>query len=55
MKAEDEKNDEQSEDTAGQQELTDADLEAVQGGAKKDPESINMKQDLGAPRDSASG
>jgi hypothetical protein len=37
MKAEDEKDDEESKDTAEQQELTDADLEAVQGGAKKEP------------------
>ena len=37
MKAEDEKDDEQSEDTAEQQELTEEDLEAVQGGAKQEP------------------
>ena len=36
MSADDEKDDEQSEDTAEQQELTEEDLEAVQGGAKKD-------------------
>ncbi len=44
MKAEDEKDDEQSEDTAGQQELTEEDLEAAQGGAKKDPaEEVFLK------------
>jgi hypothetical protein len=45
MKAEDEKDDEESKDTAGQQELTDADLEAVQGGAKKDPELEYKEED----------
>ncbi len=37
MKAEDEKDDEESKDTAEQEELTEEDLEAVQGGAKKEP------------------
>jgi len=54
-KAEDEKKDEQSKKANEQQELTDEDLEAVQGGAKKEPESIFMKNELGSPRDSASG
>jgi len=47
MSADDEKDDEQSEDTAEQQELTEEDLEAVQGGAGKDPaEDLYLKQDL---------
>ena len=45
MNAEDEKDDEKSEDadTKEQQELTDEDLEAVQGGAMKEPSEDNMK------------
>ena len=43
MSAEDEKDEEQSEDADEQQELTDEDLEAVQGGAKKEPSEDNMK------------
>jgi bacteriocin-like protein len=45
MSTDDEKDDEQSEDTAGQQELTEEDLEAVQGGAKKDPELEFKEED----------
>ncbi len=37
MSADDEKDDEESKDTTEQEELTEEDLEAVQGGAKKDP------------------
>lgn len=43
MSSEDEKDDEESKDTAEQQELTDADLEAVQGGAKKEPAEEILK------------
>ncbi len=45
MKAEDEKDDEESKDTTEQEELTEEDLEAVQGGAKTDTESAKKQED----------
>jgi len=46
MSADDEKDDEESKDAAEQEELTEEDLEAVQGGAKKEPAEDTIKIDF---------